>query len=73
MFHRDSDTGYCEEPDDEEARLDAQQAEVEERFEYEAQEMHATLWAGPLVPYVDDSTITLPTRRVHSNQQKEVA
>ena len=77
MFHfPDSDTGYYDEDehaDDEEARLKAQLADEEDRFEYEAQEMHTTLWAGPIVPYADDSPIALQPRSVRSNQQKEVA
>lgn len=75
MFHfPDPDTGYYDdEPDDEEARLDAKLAEAEDRFEAEAEGAHATLWDGPIVPSVDESPIESPPRRVRSNQQKEVA
>ena len=74
FYFSDPETGYYDdEPDDEAARLDAQQAEVEDRFEAKAEEVHATLWDGPIVPLVDDSPITLPPRRVHSTQHKEVA
>ena len=72
----DSDTGYCDTERgylDEETRLEAQLADEEDRFEYEAQEMQATLWAGPIVPYADDSPITFAPRRVYRNQRKEVA
>jgi hypothetical protein len=73
LFHRDSDTGYYDdEPDDEEARLDAQQAQAEDRFEVEAEEAHARLWAGPIGPY-DDPPITFPPRREMLTRQKEVA
>jgi hypothetical protein len=66
MFHfPDQDTGYYDdEQDDEEARLDALQAETEDRFEAEAEEAHALMWAGPIVPLVDDTPIALPPRRV---------
>ena len=77
MFHfRDSDTGYYdaeEGADDEDARLKAQLSAEEDRFEYEAQEMQGTLWAGPIMPFPDDSPITLPPRRVYGTQHKEVA
>ena len=75
MFHfPDPDTGYYdEEPDVEEARLDAQQAQAEDRFEAEAEEAHARLWAGPIVPFVDDTTIALPPRRPIYSLRGEVA
>jgi hypothetical protein len=74
----DSDTGYYDaEPAylDEDARFEAQLADEEDRFEYEAQAMQETLWAGPIAPYPDDSPVALPPRRVmrSSNQQKEIA
>ena len=48
--------------------MEAREREREDRFEAQAEEMHETLWAGPIVPYVDDSPITLqPERIMRSN------
>jgi hypothetical protein len=60
LYFPDSDTGYYEDEytffaHDRELELAAQNRE--DRLEAQAEEMHAELWAGPIVPYVDDSPI----------------
>ena len=59
------------ESNDDETREAAQLADEEARFEYEAQEMQARLWAGPLVLPPDTSPLTIPARCV--TRMKEVA
>ena len=61
------------ETNDDEAREAAILADDRARLAYDAALAQQTLWAGPIVPYADDSPITLPPGRVRSNQQKEVA
>lgn len=76
FYFPDSDTGYREDERaylDEDAHLEAQLTDEKDLFDYEAEEMQKTLWAGPLVPYADDTLIALPLRCVRSNQKKEVA
>src|SRR5689334_5878714 len=61
MFHYpDPDTGYCEDEQslvDEDREQELAELEREQQFEAEAEEIHTSLWAGPIVPYVDDSPI----------------
>lgn len=59
------------ESNDDDAREAAQLADEEARYEGEAEEVQQTLWAGPLVSYVDDTPNTIPARRV--TRMKEVA
>ena len=50
------------ESNDDEAREAAQLADEDARFEYEAEEMRAELWAEPLVHLPDASPLALPAR-----------
>jgi CRISPR/Cas system CMR subunit Cmr4 (Cas7 group RAMP superfamily) len=59
------------ESNDDEAREAAQLADEDARFEYEAEEMQAGLWAGPLVLLPDASPLALPARSI--TRIKEVA
>jgi hypothetical protein len=62
------------EPDDDEARLEVQLADEWDRFEAEAEEAHAILWAGAIMRYENDVLIMPPRRMMgSSNQYKEVA
>ena len=61
MFHYpDPDTGYCEDEQsfvDEDREQELAELEREQLLEVEAEEIRKTLWAGPIVPYLDDSPI----------------
>jgi len=61
MFHfPDSDTGYYDDERlyfDHDRELELAELEREQRFEVEAEEMLANLWAGPIVPLVDETPV----------------
>jgi hypothetical protein len=65
MFHfPDSDTGYYDDERsffDHDRELELAELEREDRFEVEAEEMLANLWAGPTVPLVSETPIASGT------------
>ena len=65
MFHfPDSDTGYYDDERsffDHDRELELAELEREDRFEVEAEEMLANLWAGQTVPLVNETPIASGT------------